>query len=296
MRDCLPNFFILGAAKAGTTSLYSYLKKHPKIFMAAEKEPHFFDSDHRFELGLEYYIRNYFKDAAGHPARGEATPSYLSCHAKVIPRILDVLDGHSLKFIVILRDPVKRAWSHYLHRRRNRTERESFEKALELEPSRLAAGEEWACYFRDGLYAVQIQVWIDAFSRDQFHIILNEDLKHKPVQVLMETFDFLEVDPSFRVQMAERRNRAAVAKYPLLMEFFAEPSILKYPFKLLMPFTLRRKIVARVRRGNLKYMDESLSLPVEMEENLRQKYLEDILQLEVLIGRSLSNWKPPERK
>jgi hypothetical protein len=132
----LPNFFLLGAAKAGTTSLYHCLKQHPQVFMPANKEPRFFDRDEFYQEGLSVYLNRHFKGSEIYPARGEATPAYHRPE-KVIPRMKKAYGRLSPKFLIILRDPVERAWSHYLHRVFFTLEEESFEHALKLEKSRI---------------------------------------------------------------------------------------------------------------------------------------------------------------
>ena len=169
-----PNFFVLGAAKCGTTTLHEVLIAHPHIFMTKQKEPHFFDADTYYNCGLDRYLRDHFRGAAGFKARGEATPAYLRSR-KARDRIRGNL-GKDLRFVVILRDPVTRAWSHYLHQRRACVETESFERALELEPKRSSAGRPaWTTYFGDGLYARQLLVWFEAFPREHFLVLLTED-------------------------------------------------------------------------------------------------------------------------
>ena len=108
--------------------------------MTKEKEPRFFDDDTYYTRGLDRYLRDHFRGAAGFKARGEATPAYLAWGRKARDRIRRDL-GKDLRFVVILRDPVKRAWSHYLHQCRHGVETESFERALELEPSAVVRRE-----------------------------------------------------------------------------------------------------------------------------------------------------------
>lgn len=105
----LPNFLIVGAARAGTTSLYYYLKQHPDVFMSPKKEIDFFDVDKNFEKGLDWYER-YFEGYTGQKAIGEASPLYMYLE-KVPKRIAKVIPD--VKLIFILRNPVDRAYSHY---------------------------------------------------------------------------------------------------------------------------------------------------------------------------------------
>ena len=137
MNTCkLPNLFILGAAKAGTTSLYHYLKQHPQIYLSSIKEPHFFDDDENFAKGLNNYVKQYFRNSEMYPITGEATP-YIQNGIKVASRINQAYSNNPPKFVIILRDPVKRAWSHYMHRVRTGLETNSFEDALLRKDSKL---------------------------------------------------------------------------------------------------------------------------------------------------------------
>jgi hypothetical protein len=108
----LPNSFILGAAKCGTTSLYYYLKQHPEIYLPKDKEPHFFDNDVFWNEGVDVFLRRHFQGAQRFPARGESTPAYFHRWEKVIPRIKAVYSDVIPKFIAIFRYPVERAFSH----------------------------------------------------------------------------------------------------------------------------------------------------------------------------------------
>ena len=202
-----PNFFVLGAAKCGTTTLHEVLTAHPHIFMTKEKEPRFFDDDTYYTGGLDGYLRDHFRGGADFKARGEATPSYLASGRKARDRIRRDL-GKDLRFVVILRDPVKRAWSHYLHQCRHGVETESFERALELEPSRLSVGRPaMTAYFRDGLYAHHLRVWFEAFPREHFLVLLTEDLAERPAAVARQAFAFLDVDPDVELPTPSRAKR-----------------------------------------------------------------------------------------
>ena len=108
----LPNFMCLGAAKSGKTTLYDILKQHPDIYLPSFKEPHFFDIHDNYNNGIDWYMKNYYSKS-NFKAIGDFTPSYF--FEKEAPkRIYDAL-SKDIKFIVILRHPVDRAYSHYLH-------------------------------------------------------------------------------------------------------------------------------------------------------------------------------------
>ena len=111
-----PNFFCIGAQKCGTTSLFNLLVEHEDIFLPSVKEDHFFDVDERFNKGLDWYLDQYFKDANNEKIVGSITPDYLFFN-KCPKRIFNLL-GKDIKLIIILRNPVDRAYSHYLMSKR----------------------------------------------------------------------------------------------------------------------------------------------------------------------------------
>lgn len=289
----LPNFFILGAAKSGTTSLYAYLTQHPDVFFPIEKEPHFFDDSKVFNYGMMWYVNKYYRKAGEHPARGDATPVlHLPITAE---RIADLYGDQkdTLKFIVMLRDPVDRAWSHYLHRVRFAEETETFQRALELEEERLTRNPHaWVGYFQDGLYAAQIMVWLQYFDVSQFKFLLSQDLKHSPETIMADLFDFLDVFSEVTVNTGFQTNVAAAPKYPTLMRLIAEPpTYISAPIRLITPHTTRKRIRSYFRRKNSKPFAQKPSLDAKISAELRRRYQSDIIQLEKLLNLDLSQWR-----
>lgn len=132
----LPNFFLAGVPKAGTTSLAAYLNQHPSVYMSKPKEPHFFEGQ-SYTKGIDFYVNTYFANAESFPRRGDATPSKLYEHTTVLPRLQVVYGSTPLKFIVIFRDPVARAWSEYLHLVSTGEEVLGFDSALAAKAQRV---------------------------------------------------------------------------------------------------------------------------------------------------------------
>ena len=151
--------------------------------------------------------------------------------------------GKDLRFVVILRDPVKRAWSHYLHECRHGVETESFERALELEPTRLsAAGPAWTAYFRGGLYARQLRVWFEVFPREHFLVLLTEDLAERPAAVARQAFAFLEVDPDVELPPPSPANVAWTPRYPRLAAALNPRVGMMATLKHLVPYSSRQRV------------------------------------------------------
>ena len=288
----VPNFFILGATKSGTTSLHHYLNQHPEIYLPQEKEVQFFIDDQLFSRGLEYYRKYYFPGVEKEQVVGEATPLYFHRPDIVIPRLHSTLSSDSLKFIIVLRDPVKRAWSHYLHMCRLGEETLSFEEAMEVEPERMKDQPiGWYSYFSDGLYATLLSQWFKSFDRDQFLVLTFDELSVDLNNTLRRIFSFLEVDSSMTIADLSVKNEAGMARSRWLMAMLMG----RFPgarlFKALFPLHFRRKIGMQLRHLNTKRPDNPEELDAVMEIKLRKRYASDINHLESLLQRSLSSWK-----
>ena len=200
----LPNFLIIGATKAGTTSVHHYLDQHPEIFMCKRKETNFFSQDSATcFLGdairtREEYERE-FDAVRNEKAIGETSPAYLA--VPMAPKNIHD-DIPNAKLIAILRDPAERAYSHYLMRRRQKKEfRNSFEECIDeedLDPQR--------SYKSRGFYGEQMERYRNVFPEKQMKIFLYEDFVKDPKKILREIFLFLGVDPNFSPDMSERYN------------------------------------------------------------------------------------------
>lgn len=198
----LPDCIIIGAQRAGTSSLYRNLLQHPGIGGATRKEVHYFDQNHH--QGPNWYRSFFSPPAPGEPPRlnVEATPYYLY-HPAVPARVKALLPD--ARFIVLLRDPVERAWSDYLHSRQRGYEPLEFAAALDAEESRLRGEEErllaephyashghrFHSYQSRGLYARQLSRWLEHFPRDRFLLLRAEDLYADTPAVTRRVLDFL---------------------------------------------------------------------------------------------------------
>ncbi len=192
--NSLPTFVIAGAMRSGTTSLNGYLREHPDIVMSQPKEVHFFDV--HYDKGLDWYS-GHFDGAEAATAVGEATPDYLF-DPQAPGRIAATLPG--AKILVMLRDPVDRAYSHYWHNVARDKERLTFAEAVAAEPSRLAAGPESRAiysYAERGRYLPQLRRLLDAFPDDRVLIQSFDELEDRPQAIYARTLAFLGVDTGF---------------------------------------------------------------------------------------------------
>jgi len=290
----LPNFFILGAAKAGTTSLYEYLRHHPDVYLSDVKEPHYFCNDDRYEKGLNYYLDVFFPGSDKCIARGEATPHYLY-YEKAARRMSEVLPEAHQRFIIILRDPVERAYSLYWNMVGERHESLSFENALEAEAERLHDeevyyhGEVRFQYFESGLYAKQIKTYYKYFDPSKFLILFFEDLLNNPEEMVRSVYRFIGVSDNVEIVNPKNSNPAGLPKSTMLHTFLRRPNRLKKELGKFLPFPLKSKIVGYLMRLNKKNIHYP-PMRLETREALRLRYKDDIVELQQIVGRKLPDW------
>lgn len=293
----LPTFFILGAAKAGTTSLYSLLKQHPEIYLPYVKEPMFFSHDENYRRGVEWYIKTFFSKAEKYIARGEATPHYLYWAEKVAPRIKAAYGEQEVKFVVIFRDPVQRAYSWYWNMVKEGKEDLPFPQALAAEGERIRANGERLYhagsmtygYYRGGCYATQLEEFLKYFPRQRFYFLLQEDLKNLEGETFRGLLYFLGVDSSISFTPVVA-NPASLPRNRALHRWLHDPSALKEWGKAVIPLRWRYRFKVWLTERNMEKISYP-PLPQDVAFRLREQYRGEINRLENLIGRDLSHWK-----
>lgn len=295
----LPNFLIVGAARAGTTSLYEYIRQHPQVFLPHNKEPMFFafkgqkpsfsgpGDDKEINLKSVDSIKAYkqlFEGVQDEAAVGEASALYLYS-----PVAAERIRHHvpDAKIIVILRNPVERAYSSFLYTIRDRREVVSdFSKALEMEEERIGKGWEHIWHYRAmGYYNEQLQRYYSCFDESQIKVFLYEDLRENPRALLKEVFAFLDVDPDFEPDFSLQYNQGGVPKMALLNKFLTKPSRLKAWLKPMMPLPIVR-MYTELKHNNL----EKPPLDPAVKELLIDQYRPDIEALSLRLRRDLSSW------
>ncbi len=291
----MPNFLIIGAAKAGTTALHKYLQQHPQIYMTPTKETNFFafegeklDYQGPGDKALKDFsiteLSKYqaeFTGVTDELAIGEACPSYL-----YFPQAATRINNYipDARLIVILRNPVERAYANFLHTVRDDREPHSdFALALQDEPTRIANNWEWFWhYVRVGYYGAQLKRYYEMFAPSQIEVYLYEDLKENPVALLQNIFRFIEVDDTFVPNMALRPNKSGMPKNKLFHQLLTKPNPLKTLLKPLFPAKIRQKI----QHQNLN----TPQIDPEVRQQLIELYRADILECQDLIDRDLSAW------
>jgi len=225
-----PDFVILGAQRGGTTSLYTWLSSHPQVSPAIRKEIHYFDN--HYDLGPRWYRWHY---PIARPGRvtGEASP-YMLFHPLSPARAARDLPERT-KFIVVLREPVQRTVSHYWRSRQKQWETETLERAIDLEPARLAEdtprvlrgergfGHENQSYVARSEYASQLETWFDAVGRDRILVVESEQM-YSRAGATDRILDWLELPSHHQAfpstNQAERLDEATPQVIARLHEHF----------------------------------------------------------------------------
>ena len=226
----LPTYIIIGAQKCGTTALHHFLTQHPNVAPSLTKEIHYFD--HEFNRGLDWYRAHFSKcqrtehtgNSVGRPLiTGESSPFYM-VHPLTPKRVFRILPN--VKIIILLRNPIDRAYSHYHHEIRYGAETLSFEQAIERESARLKG--EWEIlstrpgyrsfsmehfsYLTRGVYADQLRSWFEVFPKEQLLILLTEELMQDASRVFLDTLFFLDLPEWTMPQF----NKIHIGRYPEL--------------------------------------------------------------------------------
>jgi hypothetical protein len=295
----MPNFLIIGAAKSGTTALYEYLKQHPQIYLSPVKEPEFFSFEGEqlnYEgpgvtinassiTNLEAYQRLFQEASEQQMARGEA--SALSLYIpKAAARIKYYVPN--AKLIAILRNPVDRAYASFTHLIRDGREPiTDFAQALAAEERRI--GQNWGFLWRYqdlGFYFRQLKPYFDTFDPAQIKVYLYDDFCSKPWEIMLDIFEFLEVDKSFIPDMSDKPNISGIPRNQALQAFLNQPNPIKTALKPLIPTKFYQKAINKIMKYNLS----KPGLEPKIREQLILVFQQDILQLQSLISRDLSNW------
>lgn len=295
--DRMPNLFIIGAAKAGTTALYDYLAQHRQLFLPRVKEPMFFSREENYARGLDWYEGAYFEGAENYPVRAEATPHYLYWSEKVAPRIKEAYGERPVKFVASFRDPVSRAYSWYWNMVREGREDLEFDEALRVEGCRLKQnrhelyqlGSMVYGYSAGSRYASLLQPYLELFPPESFFFVFQDDLKFRVNETCETLFNFLGVESSIQID-ASISNPAAMPRSRLLHKTLRQRSLFKEVIKPFIPMKVRGHLKSAMMQVNLK---ETPYVPMDpqLAHELRLSFMTEIIKLEKVTSRDLSSWK-----
>jgi hypothetical protein len=295
----LPNFIIIGAAKSGTTALYQYLKQHPKVFMSPVKEPMFFalegqNMDFCGPGDPEYLKRTIndfedycalFQQVSDESAIGEASVWYLYSN-DAVKRIKHYVP--KAKLIAMLRNPVERAYSNFVfYIQVGREPLVDFAQAIEAEKLRIQKNWGWGFhYIQRGFYYRQLKAYYKSFDKSQIRVYLYDDFTDDPITVLQDIFKYLAVDDSFVPDMSKRHNVSAIVNYKTLYVFLKRLNPIARMLDPFVPDVLYRQAKNDIKNKLIK----KPTFPPELRSKLIEIYREDILKLQDILMRDLSNW------
>jgi len=299
MKQKLPNFLIVGAAKCGTSSLHNYLNQHPDIFMPTfnkegrnVKEPQFLISErlkdriHFGVWGWEEY-KSLFNKVNSENAIGESSVFYLYYYNDAIKEIKNRL-GKDIKIIIMLRNPIDRAYSAFQHVSRGLIEKNTFEEALILENGRLQNNKRitpMVMYKDMGMYYRMVKAYIEEFK--DVHIILYEDFNLSSDKVVKDVFRFLGVDKNKVIDTDIRYNVGGKRwTNTFLKNIFIKDSKLKLLFKQILSRKYREYGINLIN----KLFKKNIPMKIETRQYLAKYFKKDIIKLSEIIGKDLTNW------
>ncbi|MEC4983987.1 MAG: sulfotransferase [Oscillatoria sp. PMC 1068.18] len=292
----LPTFLIIGVQKAGTTSIYDYLQAHPQVYMSPIKEINFFEEDWenadeetkaKKPNGINSWEKycQLFAAAQDELALGEASPNYLFKSENSAANIHFYLPD--VKMVAILRNPVERAYSDYLMHVRDAIGKP---KSLVEQAQNVPLT---SFTIRKGFYSEQLKYFFAKFKREQIQVYLYDELVKNPVAMMQNMYSFIGVDNNFVPDISAKKQVAQVPKSTTVNQLLRG----KNPFRTVVSSVLKPIVTPEMRqkiRSQLIKMNsaDKQAMPLSPAERqvLRNLYREDILKLQDLIDKDLSNW------
>lgn len=298
-RQILPNFLIIGVAKAGTTALYHLLVAHPQVFMSPVKEPQFFHFEGASPEAVRYRNKVTITTLAAYHALfdgvrdelaiGEASPSYI--HSSTAP---DRIRHHipQARLVVMLRQPVERAYSQYamMMHTGNLPYRPFEDVFREMIPVVDTWGEmPKRCFgFGHSFYHDNLQRYYQRFDTAQIRVYLYDDFIAQPATVLRDLYGFLGIDATFEQPVERRYNvSSGMPRIPSVHALVMKPNPIKAMAQQVVPKGIRRRLAGWIH-GALRTPKAALS--PEDRQAFTEVYREDILKTQDLIGQDLSHW------
>jgi hypothetical protein len=293
----LPDLFIVGAFKAGTTALYEYLRAHPQLFMSVPKEPMYFGADltPRYRRMTEDEYLGLFRDAKPDQRAGEASPWYLFSTTAATEINAFAPGGQA---IIMLRNPVDVMYSQHSQLVFNqREDLADFGAALDAEPDRLAghrlpaaAIRPEALYYRRSVrFAEQVRRYLAVLGRERIHFVVFDDLVADPRAAYRATLEFLGVDPTFEVDLSVYNPNRSARSSRFQRAIFAPPPALRGVFGQLRRMPLLHRVRDRLVDANSRPAERQ-KMDAALRAALTAEFAPQVAELGELIGRDLSAW------
>jgi hypothetical protein len=280
-KGTLPNFIIIGGMKCATTSLHYYLNCHPQIFMSIEKELNFFIEEKNWNKGLDWYQSHFAGKAQIY---GEASPNYTTYpYGTATPKLMYQTVPHA-KLIYLVRDPIERIISHYVHRYADGGESRTITEALAD-----FAENPYNSYVCRSRYYWQLEQYLQYFSADHILVISTEELANFPQETLTTIFNFLGISNYIdRIKYQKRLHKSVfkrrntqlgnlIANFPIMTKIDNLPPSLRYHAKRLIYFPFSTAV-------------KKPPLPKELKMELIDFLKEDIKKLRIHTGKNFDDW------
>ena len=298
-----PNFFIVGAPKSGTTSLFHYLDQHPDIYIPSIKEPRFFIADDILATSDDDPIKEYllrtstlnqqeyldlYKDSSN-KILGDASIQYLYHYETVIPKMLKLV-GKEVKILIVLRNPVDRAFSNYSHNL-STYENLDFEQALALESDRILNGFNSFWHYKGhSMYGKQVEAFFQNF--DNVKLVFFEDFIRDIENTVKDIYTFLDVDSSFTTSdyLVNKKNTGQ-AKSKLFNQFMVNVKKIKGVKKIAYYIFGERRVKhfnELILRANLS--KKKVKLDVKLRDQLNQFFKQDVEYLKKVVPNQKIDW------
>ena len=292
MKQSLPNVILLGAQKAGTSSLYNWLSQHPDIFAPdGMKDYNFFCNKENLQLGVKWFSKSFVRHTNqniilhGHV-------NYIFYADSAASNIYNF--NKDIKLILILRNPIERSYSAYWDARKVALEDvDNFEDAIKKEEERMSSGDskqlDLLTYLEHGYYSKQIKEYLKYFSRDQIKIIFFEDLKNHPKNTVQDVFSFLKVEKDF-CPVFEKVNLAGLPRSILLQRLLQKikiPRVIKGFISTNYTSKIKTKLIREFNVRKLEYP----KMKNETRNVLLSRFSNEIDELEELLDVNLNHWR-----
>lgn len=286
----LPNFLVIGAARAGTTALYQALQHHPEVFLPkAVKETYFFSQIDGKPYPEEYsnaayhsltHYRDLYKGAKAFRVIGEICNSYLYYFDRSIENILKIL-GRDVRIVILLRDPVERAYSNYLLHVRDGMETLSFQDALDFEDSRIRDRWWWGYYYKHvGLYSRQVEAYLSVFG-DHVCILFYDQFKQFPLEFFEHVERHLRVGKRCLHVKSEYVNSSGLPRNRLISRLLNIRDPLRPWLMAMVPRQLRAVAWTCLAPIALR---KPPPMPEECRELLQRYFEPDLVRLRTLLN------------
>ena len=285
------DFFIVGAPKSGTTSLYNYLQAHPEICMSINKEPNFFSNEEINKQGLYYNrkcITSYedyhklFLNRTESQIIGESSVSYLF-YPDIASKLYDY--NSNAKIIVLLRNPVERAFSHYLMDYRLGLVDLPFEDILFKKTKHTNLHLYYQQYIELGMYYRQVMRYYSVFNKNNILIINTDDFNKDTLKTLVDVYSFLNVDVNFEPKIDMRYNKYIEANNIFLNKMYSVALLRRFFSQ-----TLPESVISFIKNRFFTKKDKPLLNP-KTKSLLYKIFNEETIQLEKLINKKFTSWK-----